>query len=59
MSFALYLIGFLVFLAGVAWGLTLLGVPQTYVIVASLIILGIGIFTGVSKTRMKDPPPQE
>jgi hypothetical protein len=58
MSFALYLVGFLIFLAGVAWGLTLLGVPQTYVIVAALIILGIGIFTGVSKTRMKDPPQE-
>ncbi|HET9644541.1 MAG TPA: hypothetical protein VFP68_14580 [Burkholderiaceae bacterium] len=58
MSFALYLIGFLIFLAGVAWGLTVIGIPQTYVMIAVVILLGIGIFTGASKTRSKDPPAE-
>lgn len=56
MSFALYLLGFAVLIGGVAWGLIVAGVPQLYVIIASVILLGLGIVTGVSKTRAKDPP---
>jgi hypothetical protein len=33
-----------------------LGVPQMYIAIAVIILLGIGIFTGVSRTRSKDPP---
>lgn len=56
MSFALYLIGFLVFIAGVAWALVTAGVPQLYIAIACVILLGIGILSGVSRTRSKDPP---
>lgn len=55
MSFALYLIGFVVFLGGVAWGLSVLGVSTTYIAIAVVILLGVGIFTGVTRTRTKDP----
>ena len=55
MSFALYLVGFAIFLGGLAWLLITLGVPQIYVIIVSVILLGIGIFSGVTRTRGKDP----
>jgi hypothetical protein len=55
MSFVIYLIGFAVFIGGVAWGLVTAGVPTLYVAIASVILLGIGILTGVSRTRSKDP----
>ena len=55
MSFALYLLGFAVFLGGVAWGLSTLGVPQLYVLITCVILLGLGIVTGVTRTRGKDP----
>lgn len=55
MSFALYLIGFLIFMGGVAWALVTAGVPHLYVGIACLILLGLGILTGVSKTRARDP----
>jgi hypothetical protein len=55
MSFALYLTGFLIFIGGVAWGLVVAGVPTLYVAIGSVILLGIGMFTGVSRTRGKDP----
>lgn len=58
MSFALYLLGFTVLICGIAWGLIVAGVPQLYVIIASVILIGLGIITGVSKTRAKDPPVQ-
>ena len=56
MSFGLYLIGALIFIGGVAWALITMNVPQTYVIIACVILLGAGIFTGVTRTRAKDPP---
>jgi hypothetical protein len=55
MSFALYLTGFIIFIAGVAWALVTAGVPTLYVGIGSVILLGIGMFTGVSRTRGKDP----
>jgi hypothetical protein len=55
MSFALYLIGFLIFLAGVAWGASVAGVPTLYIAIGALILLGIGIFSAVGRTRSKDP----
>ena len=56
MSFALYLAGALVVIAGVAWGLIRAGAPTTWVIIASVILLGIGILTGVTRTRSRDLP---
>ncbi len=55
MSFALYMIGFLIFLGGLVWGATVLGVPTLYIGIGSLILLGIGIFSAVGRTRGKDP----
>lgn len=56
MSFALYMIGFLIFMAGLVWAAVVAGVPQLYIGIGVLVLLGIGIFTAVSKTRLKDPP---
>lgn len=56
MSFTLYLVGFLVLTAGVAWALSLAGIAPTWIIVVSVILLGFGIVTGVTRTRAKDPP---
>ena len=55
MSFALYLIGFVIFVAGVAWALSVAGISPTYIGIAVVILLGLGIFTGVTRTRTKDP----
>ena len=56
MSFGLYFFGFLIFIAGVAWALVTAGVPILYVAIASVILLGVGIMTAVSRTRPRDPP---
>jgi hypothetical protein len=55
MSFALYMVGFVVFLAGVIWGAVVAGVPHLYIGIGALIFLGIGIFSAVGRTRSKDP----
>jgi hypothetical protein len=54
MSFTLYLIGLVIFVAGVAWGLSVAGVSTTYTAIAAVIIVGLGILMGVSRTRTKD-----
>ena len=55
MSFALYLIGFVIFTAGVAWALSAAKVPTLYIGIACVILLGLGLMAAVSKTRTKDP----
>lgn len=55
MSFAIYLIGAVIFIGGIIWGMVTLNVPTQYIAIVGLIILGICIFTGVSRTRAKDP----
>ena len=55
MSFALYMIGFVIFPGGVMWGAVVAGVPQLYIGIGALIFPGIGIFSAVSRTRSKDP----
>ena len=56
MSFLLYMIGFIVFIAGLGWLATVAGVSQTYVMIGAVILLGIGIFTAVGRARHKEPP---
>ena len=55
MTFGLYLMGFIIFLAGVVYGMVRLDVPQVWIVVTVLVLFGIGIFTGATRTRTKDP----
>jgi hypothetical protein len=55
MSFTLYLVGFVIFVAGVAWALSVAGISPTYIAIAVVILVGLGIVTGVTRTRTKDP----
>lgn len=56
MSFAIYMLGLALLVGGMAWGLVVAGLSQTYVLIACLIVAGIGIMMAVSRTRTKDPP---
>lgn len=53
-SFAIYFIGGLIFVAGLAYGATILGVPPIFTGIGVLILLGLIIMMGVGKTREKD-----
>lgn len=55
-SFALYLIGMLVIIGGLAYGASLAGLSTQWIAVGVVVLLGIGIVAGVSKTRRRDPP---
>ena len=56
MSFLLYMIGLAILIGGLYWGLTVAGVAGTWILIACLIVAGIGVMTAVSRTRSKDPP---
>jgi hypothetical protein len=56
MSFALYFIGFLILIGGVAWALVTAGVSTLHVAIACVILLGIGLVSAVTHTRSKDRP---
>ena len=55
MSFALYAVGYLILICGVAYMAHLMHIPQHYIVAIAVIMLGIGIVTGVQSTRRKDP----
>ena len=55
MSFALYIIGLLVLVGGIAWAMSTAGLATVYIGIACLIVLGVGIMMAVSRTRAKDP----
>ena len=56
MTFLIYVIGFVLLIAGVAWGLAVAGVATVYIAIVCLILLGLGVLTGATRTRHKDPP---
>jgi len=56
MSFGLYAIGFVILIGGLAYGAHLLHVPSHWIVVGAIVLLGLGIVTGATATRQKDPP---
>jgi uncharacterized membrane protein len=56
-NYTLYLIGYIVLIGGLAYGAFLLGVPQVWIVVGAVILLGIGIISGVTRTRHRDVTP--
>ena len=57
-AFALYVLGFIVLLGGLIYGAHLLHVPQSWIIVGSLVVIGIGIMSAVARTKHRDPPSE-
>jgi hypothetical protein len=55
MSFGIYAVGYLILIAGVAYLAHLMHVPQAYIVAVAIILLGVGVVSGVQKTRSKDP----
>ena len=55
-KFATYVIGLVIFVAGVAFALDLAHVPNRWIFVAVLMVLGLGITAGATRTKRDDPP---
>ena len=56
MSFGLYVVGFLIVIGGLIYGATLMHMPTQWIAVGAVVLLGVGILTGVKNTRQKDSP---
>jgi hypothetical protein len=54
MSFAIYLIGYLLFITGLAIGAHLMHMPPRWIGVGVIVLAGLGILSGVAKTRQRD-----
>jgi len=50
-----YILGFLILIGGLAWAALEAGAPQLWVMIGSMIILGIGMITGASRSRIHRP----
>lgn len=54
MSFGLYILGFLILIAGLVYGAHLMHMPTHWIAVLVLIMAGLAIIKGVKATRPKD-----
>jgi hypothetical protein len=55
MSFGLYAVGFAILIVGLIYGAYLVHVPAHWIVVGAIVLLGVGILSGVKATRQKDP----
>jgi positive regulator of sigma E activity len=54
-SFAIYIIGFVILIVGLALAANMLGVPSLWIGIGIVVLVGLGILSGVSRTRRRDP----
>jgi len=54
MSFGIYVLGYAILIGGLCYGATLAHVPTQWIVVGSVVLVGLGIVSGVKATRQKD-----
>lgn len=54
-SLAIFIIGFVILIGGLAYGANMAGMSPQWIAVCVTVLAGIGVVMGVTKTRMKDP----
>jgi len=54
-SFGIYAVGFLLVIGGLIYGAHLMHVPTHWIVVGAIVLLGLGILSGVKVTRRRDP----
>lgn len=54
-SLTIFIIGFVILVCGLAYGASMAGVAPQWIAVGALVLLGIGIAMGVTRTRQRDP----
>jgi hypothetical protein len=55
MSFGIYAVGYLILIAGLAYLAHLMHIPQHFIVAGAIILVGVGVVTGVQSTRHRDP----
>jgi hypothetical protein len=54
MSFGLYAIGFAILTIGLIYGAYLVHVPGHWIVVGAIVLIGVGMLSGVKATRQRD-----
>ena len=54
MSFGIYSIGYAIMIGGLIYAAYLLHMPAHWIAVGAIVLLGVGILSGVKATRQKD-----
>jgi len=57
-AFMLYVFGFIILLAGLIYGAVLIHIPQTWIVVRALVMIGLCVMSAVSHTKRRDPPAE-
>ncbi|HUQ86421.1 MAG TPA: hypothetical protein VM096_02615 [Vicinamibacterales bacterium] len=55
-NFAIFIIGFIILIGGLAYGANMAGVSPQWIGVGVAVLVGIGVVMGVTKTRSKEQP---
>jgi hypothetical protein len=55
MSLGIYLVGYIVLIIGLAVGANMMNIPPRWIGVGVLVMVGIGVISGVTATRQRDP----
>jgi uncharacterized membrane protein YiaA len=55
-SFSTYLIGYIIFVIGLAVAAVYLNVPTIWVAIGVIVLLGIGIMGATRREKPRDPP---
>jgi hypothetical protein len=53
-SLAIFIIGFIIVIGGLAYGASLAGMSAQWIAVGAMVLAGVGIVMGVTKMRTKD-----
>ncbi|MGA2832296.1 MAG: hypothetical protein ABSE55_04425 [Terracidiphilus sp.] len=54
MSFGIYAAGFAIMIGGLAYAAHLVHMPTHWIVVGAVIMIGVGILSGVKATRQRD-----
>lgn len=54
MSFGIYAAGYAIVICGLIYAATLMHVPTHWIVAGAIVLLGLGILSGVKATRQKD-----
>ncbi|MGH7552994.1 MAG: hypothetical protein ACREMQ_08175 [Longimicrobiales bacterium] len=55
-SFGIFVIGLIIAIVGLGVAASMIGVPSVWIAVGAIVLIGIGILSGVSRTKRPDPP---
>ena len=54
MSFGIYAAGFAIVIGGLAYAAHLVHMPTHWIVVGAVVLIGVGILSGVKATRQRD-----